>query len=95
MGPLTVVFGIILGSAAAIVLGLLVVLLNFWLLGGDYPWINAEVPALLTAIGLFSVLTAAAALSFYGSLRGRAWTTAAAVAMAAAMAGIGLYYWPS
>ena len=94
MGPLTVVFGIILGSAAAIVLGLLVVLLNFWLLGGRYPWIQAEVPALLTASGLFSLLTAAAAGSFYGSLSQARWTWGAVLATLAALAGIALYYWP-
>ena len=94
MGPLTVIFGIILGSGAAIVLGLLVVLLNFWLLGDKYPWINGEVSPLLAAVGLFMILTAAAAFSFYGSLRQRPWTGAAALALLGSLGLVGAFYWP-
>lgn len=94
MGPLTVIFGIILGSAGAIVLGLLVVLLNFWLLGDDYPWINDEVQPLLAAVGLFTVLTTAAGFSFYGNIRQRPWTPATGAAVLAMLALIGVYYWP-
>ena len=95
LGPATVIFGIILGSAAAIVLGLLVVLLNFWLLGDRYPWIKAELSTLLTAAARFSVLTTVAACSFYGSLRQRPWRGIATLATLGALTGIGLYYWPS
>lgn len=95
MGPATVIFGVILGSAAAIVLGLLVVLLNFWLLGDRYPWIKAELSALLTAAALFTVLTTVAACSFYGSLQQRPWRGIAALGTLAALTGIGLYYWPA
>jgi hypothetical protein len=94
MGPLTVVFGIILGSGAAIVLGLLVVLLNFWLLGDEYPWINGEVRPLLAAVGLFMLLTTAAAFSFYGSLRKRPWTSAAALTLLGTLTMVGVFYWP-
>ncbi len=94
MGPITVIFGIILGSGTAIVLGLLVVLLNFWLLGDDYPWINDEIRPLLSAVGLFVLLTTAAAFSFYGSLRGRPWTGGAALALMVALTAVGGYYWP-
>ncbi len=94
MRPLTVITGIILGSAFSIALGLSVVLLIFAIIGADYPQIDAERGGLVEAIALFSVLTAFAAVSFVGQLRERWWQYPGLVVMWGALLLIGMYYWP-
>lgn len=94
MRPLTVLTGIILGSAFSIALGLSVVLLIFAIIGADHPQIDAERGGIVEAIALFTVLTALAAVSFIGQLRGRWWQYPGVVVMWGTLVLIGMYYWP-
>lgn len=94
MTPLVMITGIVLGSAAAIALGLSVVLLIFFLLGADEPRLTAEIGPLVTSIIVFSGLTAVAAVSFVTGLKGSRGRWAAQAAMWAAVAAVGWYYWP-
>ena len=73
MRPSVVLLGFALGSAASITFALLGVTVVYWILGPDYPRLRTEFPTLLSSLALFGVLTAAAAASFYGQLRGKAW----------------------
>lgn len=81
MRPSTVALGFVLGSAAAIAFSLVGSVVVFLLLRSKYPELAAELPSLLTSAGLFVVLTAAAAISFYGQITGRPWRHAAIVGL--------------
>jgi hypothetical protein len=67
--PLTVINGILLGSAASIAAGLLVVLLLFYLLVDEHPRLAEEFPALVSSTLIFLGLTAVCAFSFVGLLK--------------------------
>lgn len=73
MRPLAVLVGILMGTAAAISLGLSMVWVVYLILGPDYAQLRAERAPLLQAVALFVPLTALAALSFAGELRRAAW----------------------
>lgn len=77
MRPAAVVLGFVLGSSAAIAFSLVGTVIVFLLLRSRYPELAAEMSALVTSAALFVVLTAAAALSFYGQIKLRAWRYAA------------------
>lgn len=92
--PLTVLTGILLGSAFAISLGLAVVALLFFLLLDEYPRLETEVQPLLRSTALFVLLTALSAAGFVGVLKNTAWRWYAQAAMWLSLLGIGWYYWP-
>lgn len=92
MRPITVIVGIVLGSSVAITLSLGVVLLIYLLIGD--PRMQREIPVLGLNTGLFTAFTAIAGAAFYGSLTGKAWRWWALAALAAALAGLIVYYWP-
>jgi hypothetical protein len=94
MKPSVVLLGFVLGSAAAITFALLGVLIVFALLGSEYPRLATEFPTLVSSLGMFAALTAAAGLSFYGHLRERGWRLAATGALFVGLALIGWYHWP-
>jgi Ca2+/Na+ antiporter len=94
MQPLTVIFGIVLGSAFSIAFGLGIVLLIFGLRHAEDSRYALELPELATASILFSVVSVVSALAFLGSLRGTAWRHWAALALAAVLLVVGFYYWP-
>jgi hypothetical protein len=79
MRPAAVVLGFVLGSAAAIAFSLVGTVVVFLVLRAKYPELAAELPVLLTSAALFAVLTLAAAVSFYGQIKARAWRHAAIV----------------
>jgi hypothetical protein len=94
MQPLTVVTGIMLGSAASIALGLSVVMLIFFLLGTDHPPLRAELGTLALNTAMFLAMTIICAASFIGLVKERSWWW---IPQAAMWAGIGLlvlYYLP-
>lgn len=95
MRPLGFVTGVILGSAGAIALVLLMVLAVFAFSPGGREEVAREYPALLRAAALFGALAAAAGLAFAGLMRERPWRWAAQAAMWLALAVVGWYYWPS
>jgi Ca2+/Na+ antiporter len=94
MQPLTVILGIVLGSVFSIAFGLSIVFLIFALRQGQDSRYALELPELATATILFSLVSVVSALAFLGSLRGTAWRHWAALGLAAALTGVGSYYWP-
>ena len=93
MRPSAVLLGFLLGSSAAISFGLSGVALIFWLLGPEHPELNPEIGPLLAHLVRFLVLTAVAALSFYGLLRGRPWRRLGVVALILVIGAVALSYW--
>ena len=80
MRPLTVVTLVILGSCFAITISLAAVLIVMLVLGDDYPRLQTEYGAALRSFGLFAVMTAISAVSFYSLLknhRSRYWAQGA------------------
>jgi hypothetical protein len=94
MRPLTVLIGILLGSAASITFGLVTVLVVFALLAGRHPDLTRELPQLLASLLAFAILTAASAGSFVGQAKGRSWRGWAHVGTLACLAVVVALYWP-
>lgn len=94
MKPSVVLLGFALGSTGAITFGLLGVAIVFTWLLPDYPRLGIELPALWRSLGIFTALTCAAALSFYGQLRTKVWRRVAITALVFGIAAAGWMYWP-
>jgi hypothetical protein len=94
MRPLTVLIGIVLGSAASITFGLGAVLIVFCVLAGEHPDLSHELPQLLGSFAAFGGLTAASAGSFLGQIKARPWRGWAHLATAACLGALILLYWP-
>jgi len=94
MRPFTVLIGILLGSAASITFGLSAVLIVFCVLAARHPDLTRELPRLALSLLAFGVLTAAAAGSFFGQVKGRRWRAWAHVATVATLGAVILLYWP-
>jgi len=95
MRPAVVVLGFVLGSAAAITFALAGTMIVFVALRSEYPRLDSELGQLLISVVLFALLTAAAASSFYGELKGRSWRRHALGLLLAMLAVIAAYYaWP-
>ncbi|MEJ2516239.1 MAG: hypothetical protein P8080_10160 [Gammaproteobacteria bacterium] len=73
MQPLTVVTGILLGTAASITAGLSVVLLIYFLLAGEHPRLEAEFRPLIASTAIFTAMTIICATSFIGLIRQSRW----------------------
>ena len=94
MQPMTVLLGIVFGTLFAIAFGLAVVLVIFWLLQGEHPRVGAEVPELLRAVAMFTVLALVSGFSFLGSLRRTKWRWLALLTLLSGIWLVGAYYWP-
>ena len=94
MRPLTIVTGILLGSAASISVGLAVVLLLFFLLIDEHPRLSDEFPALVDSTLVFLALTAVCAFSFLGLIREHRWRWLGQVAMWIGVVLVVRYYLP-
>ena len=94
MQPLVVVIGIVLGSAVALLTGLLMTLAVFLLLPGFHERLAGEFQPLLKAIAWAAALTVVSVTAFAGQLRLRPWRTPAKLALLAALLLIGWKYWP-
>ena len=92
MRPAVVVLGFVLGSATAITFALGGTAIVFLVLRGDYPRLEGEIGPLLQSLGLFVLLTAGAAFSFYGEVKGRPWRRVAHVALAGLLAAVAAYH---
>ncbi|MGD9386839.1 MAG: hypothetical protein PVI87_01285 [Gammaproteobacteria bacterium] len=95
MHPLTVVTGILLGSAASIAVGLLVVLFMFFLLSEEHPQVTGEMGSLVTNAGLFLAMTIVCAASFIGLVKQRRWWWLPQLVMWGGLGLLVLYYLPS
>jgi uncharacterized membrane protein len=94
MRPLTVLIGIVMGSAASITFGLVAVLIVFCILAGAHPDLSQELPQLSLSLVAFAVLTAASAGSFVGQAKGRSWRGWAHAGTLLCLAGVIVLYWP-
>lgn len=79
--PLTVLTGIVLGSAAATTFGLAATLVVFAVLADEHPQFRAELPQLGAYLAVFMGLTALAALGFVGLAKERPWRGWAQIAL--------------
>ena len=94
MKPLTVLIGIVMGSAVSLAVGLLMTFIVVLLIPEHADRLAAEKAPLVEAILLFTLLSAAAGTSFYGELRTRTWRFSAHAGMLA-MLGVAFWmYWP-
>ncbi len=90
--PLTVLTGIVLGSAAATTFGLAATLVVFAVLADEHPQFRAEFPQLAAYLAVFVVLTALAALGFIGLAKQRPWRGWAQAALWLALAALAVLY---
>jgi len=84
-----------MGSTVSLAVGLALTWVVFMLLPEHADRLAAEREPLARAIGLFTVLAAASAASFYGALKGRPWRGLAYAALAGLVALAGYVYWPA
>ncbi len=94
MRPLTVLIGIVMGSAASITFGLMAVLIVFCVLAGAHPDLSQELPQLIASLMAFGVLTAASAGSFVGQAKERSWRGWAHAGTLVCLAVVVMLYWP-
>ena len=92
MRPLTVLTGIVLGSAAAASFSLSATLVVFAFLLDDHPQFRAEMPMLALYTAAAVGLTGVAAISFMGELRDRRWRPWSQAAMWAAVVALTCAY---
>ncbi|RPI15224.1 MAG: hypothetical protein EHM60_04875 [Lysobacterales bacterium] len=93
MRPLTVLTGIVLGSAAATTFGLFATLVVFVVLAGENPGFRAELPMLGIYLGVFVALTTVAGISFVGLARERPWRRWAQLVLWGTLAALAAFYW--
>jgi hypothetical protein len=91
--PLTVITGIVLGSAAATTFGLAATLVVFLVLSGEHPQFRGELPLLALYLAIFVGLTAVAATSFIGLARQRPWRHWAQAGLWGLLGVLALVYW--
>jgi hypothetical protein len=84
-----------MGSAVALLSGLVMTLLVFLLLPEFHDRLAGEVGPLLQAVAWAALLTAASAAAFVGEIRGRSWRRPAQLILLVALLGIGWRYWPA
>ena len=94
MRPLTAVTLIIFGSCFAIMFSLGAVLIVVLVLGDEYPRLQREFDPLIRSFGLFVVMTAIAAASFYTLIKQHHLRLWAQGAMWCGLLTVGWYYWP-
>jgi hypothetical protein len=92
MRPTVVVLGFVLGSAAAITFALGGTAVVFLVLRSEHPRLDAEIGELVINLGLFAVLTAAAAASFVVEIKQSLWRRTSLTALLAALAAIAVYH---
>jgi hypothetical protein len=94
MRPLTVLLGIVMGSTVSLAFCLLLVWIVFLLMPDKAQQFAPEQGALLKAVALFTVFSAASAASFYGELRSRPWRLPAHLGTLAMLGLTVALYWP-
>lgn len=96
MRPLTVLIGILMGSAASITFGLGTTLIVHVVLAARHPDMMDELtlPQLLMSLLAFGLLTAASTGSFVSQAKGRSWRPWAHVVTFICLAGVVVMYWP-
>jgi len=93
--PLSVLTGILFGSAAAIAFGLAVSVIVSLAVSGESPQLAAELGALWIHTLVFIALTGVCGLGFYGLVKQARWRWFAQGAMWLALAAVTRFYWPA
>ncbi|HTY48440.1 MAG TPA: hypothetical protein VMB48_01970 [Steroidobacteraceae bacterium] len=95
MRPLTVLIGILMGSAFTLFFGLSLTWVTLLFLPRDQAReLVSERAPLLLAIFVFALLAAVSGVSFYGQIRERLWRQWAHMATVAVLVGSVWLYWP-
>ena len=94
MRPLAALLAILMGSAVALAVGLIMTWIVILFLPADEARFAPEQPALVRAMVVFTIFAAATAGSFYGEQRQRPWRLAAHAATLAMFALAVWLYWP-
>jgi len=94
MRPLTVITGILLGTCLSISFSLAAVLVIFHILSDDYPRLSHEYAPLIITFGLFTVMTAICAASFYALVKDHRARWVGQAFMWSGLLSVGMYYWP-
>ncbi len=95
MKPLTVLLGIVLGSATAMAVSLTMTGIVFLLLPQYSARLSPEKLPLLTALAWSWSLTGAAAAGFVGELKDRTWRRPAQAMVALLLVALAWRYWPA
>jgi hypothetical protein len=95
MKPLTVLVGIVLGSALALAISLAMTGIVFMLLPEYSARLQGEKLPLLKALAWSWSIALFAGTSFIGELRGRAWRWPAEVLLVLLLAVLAWRYWPA
>jgi hypothetical protein len=93
--PLTVLLGIVLGSAVALAVSLAMTGVVFMLLPEYSARLQGEQQPLLLALAWSWSLALIAGASFIGELRGRAWRRPAQVLLLLLLVVLAWRYWPA
>lgn len=91
---MAMVTGVVLGSSVAIALGLAVVAVIYLLIGADEPAMQRELPALGRNTAIFVVFSGIAAWAFRGEVVSARWRWGSRAALATALIGLVIHYWP-
>jgi len=94
MRPIAVITLIVLGSCFAIMTSLAGVIIVVLVLGDEYPRLQTEFDSLLGSLGIFVILTALSALSFYSLLKNHAARYWMHASMWTGILLAGRHYWP-
>jgi hypothetical protein len=94
MRPLTVLLGIVMGSAVSITVALTLTLVVFLALPDQAERLQSEFAPLLRNLGGSFMLAAIAVASFYGELRNRPWRTTAHAALISVLLATAWLAWP-
>ncbi len=94
MQPLAALIGIVMGSSVALLAGLIMTLLVFWLLPEFHERLAGEFRPLSKAIAWAALLTATSVAAFWSQIRRRPWRVYAMFAMLATVVLVTFYYWP-
>ncbi len=94
MRPLTVLIGIVMGSAFSLALGLALTWLVLLFMPEHAERFAGEQAPLARAIGLFGIMAAVSAASFYAEIRLRSWRHAAHASTLAMLGLAAWVYWP-
>lgn len=95
MKPLTVLLGIVLGSAVALAVSLAMTGVVFMLLPEYSARLQGEKLPLLKALAWSWSIATVAGASFIGELRGRAWRRPAQILLLLLLAALAWRYWPA
>ncbi|MFM7396942.1 MAG: hypothetical protein ACKO42_07480 [Gammaproteobacteria bacterium] len=94
MRPLSVLLGIVLGSAVSITVALMLTLAVFLLLPEFSERIGEEFPPLVMTLLASALIAVVSGFGFYGELRETAWRRLPQVALAVLLTTLGWLVWP-